>query len=154
MVPLIFIAWSLRPRIGTDARRPQPAIASLAGHEGDVAGGESDERHRLDADGGGDKLAFLAVGNRAAGVIEDLDMKELRVEMAALAGLAFAERGGQLGDPVSGENLRAPRGRNLLSQRRQGPVGIAHGFADANQFADGGLRQIATLLGGIGGDAL
>src|ERR1700722_976947 len=39
------------PQDRPDARRPESAGTALARHERDVAGGEANQRHRLDADG-------------------------------------------------------------------------------------------------------
>jgi len=82
----------LAAKDGSNAPSPNSAGAALAGQEGHVAGGESNQGHGLDADGGGDELAFPAVGNGAAGIVENLDVQQLGMEMTALAGRAFAQR--------------------------------------------------------------
>ena len=85
----------------TEARRGAAAVAGRVKNRRAIARAIANQRHRLDAEGGGHDFADFAVSHRLAVVVENFQMQLFVVQMPAHARGALAQRIGQLGDAVS-----------------------------------------------------
>src|SRR5207244_3954364 len=136
----------------TEPRAAASANTRPAVERGAVARPVAQQRHRLNAKRRGDNFADLAFRQRAAGVVQDLQVQLLVVKMAAGTRLAFAERVGQFRDAVGGIGSGPPGLFDAPAGDVQSQPAISNRFADANRLADGASDQVEARLPGLLGD--